>query len=204
MEVSRVVLEYVRALVWPLIALTAFLSVRKELPQLFSRFRTGELKAAGVQMRVELAEVNAQIASGSVALSGARSLEAETEMRARFNEFFAQMGSMREMSAPANLVLWSFVALLRTVHNVAGRLGVSATEEEQAAPGFRGTHYIEMSKLVRDGVIGPNVLEAMNQLDDIYDRAVKDSGTVDADSALLFRQTAMALGEAVVMASLRR
>ncbi|BCB90682.1 hypothetical protein [Phytohabitans suffuscus] len=203
MDVARVVLEYVKVLIWPAVVLVGILLIKRQLPSLLSRFRAGEVSAAGMQMRIELAEVTAQVVSGEIERSGPDSKQAELEVRAKFNEFFTQGRFNTRRSGPANLVIFSFMAFLQTVATVAARLGLNTTDEERAKPGFRGTHEVELAKLVKSEVIGPNVGRAMERLGQIYGKVVEDSSVVDEISALEFRQTAMALGEAVVMGSLR-
>jgi hypothetical protein len=200
--VAQLVLDYVRVLVWPLVVVVIVLSLRRQLPGIFSRFRTGEISAAGFQLKVELAEATAQVTAARAEIPvspNADQVEAVKIVEKEFESFFDQVPRpFPDMPPNASNVIWSFLALVKTVTTAAKLLDIAATTAEANEPGSRGTHVIELERLVDIGVVGPHAKQAMDRLGKIFGKTAREPESIDLDMASMFRQTAMAMGEVIV------
>jgi hypothetical protein len=207
MTIAQLVLDYIRVLAWPTVALAVFWRLRKvvaatikeQLPGLLGRMNQGEINVAGLRMMVQLSEVNEQLSSEAAEVSEPVKNDVESSVRASFNGSAALDNPIPgRFPDPAWDVARSFVTLLDVVERAATDMGFSCTIEEANRPESGASYVLARRFLVDKGVISPVLLSTLKAVERIYDDSVKTPEMVSAQDARVFRKSVTRLGERIL------
>ena len=204
MTVSALILDYIRVLAWPCLALTTLLILRPHISDLFGRMRTGEVDALGVKLRIDLAEAHQAVEVERRDLTSPESDDAIRLVREEFDHLFEDVDRpLADLPHPQSAVVRAFIGLLGTVGKSAEMLGVSATKAEANEPGSGGSYQIDLKRLKDAGVVDRRLAEAIARLESVYERQARGEVKVDQDMALLYTQTAVATSQVIAASTLQ-
>ena len=204
MTIALLILDYIRVLVWPCLALITLLILRPHISDLFGRMRGGEVEALGVKLRIDLADAREAIEIERKSLTPPESDDAMRLVREEFDHLFKDVNRpFADLPQPQSAVVRAFLGLVGTVGKSAELLGVNAARAEANEPGSGGSYPIDLKRLKDAGVVNSRLAEAIVRLESVYDRQARGEVAVDQDTALLYTQTAVATSQAIAASTMQ-
>src|SRR5665647_1762563 len=116
MTVAAMILDYIKVLAWPSLALTALFMLRPHISDLFDRMRAGEVDALGIKLRVDLAEASQAVEVERRELTSSESDNAMRLVRAEFDHLFEDVDKpFADLPQPQSAVIRAYLGLIGTV-----------------------------------------------------------------------------------------
>lgn len=166
MSVANLVLEYLRATIWPLAMIFSLMLFRKELQSIVQRLVEGEIDAAGIRMRFSLNEL--QTARAELRKADDGSPEQSTlgdDVRARIHLEAASILDLQINHISGDhfsRVSQAFIGLISVVTDLCDKFDV------ELPPHPKGTYAAALRELVRLGALPASVMDASMRLEKIY------------------------------------
>jgi len=196
MDTAQLVLDYLRVIVWPAVALVVLFMVRGHIGSLFARMDTGEVDALGVKLRLKLREARRVVESDQKSFRPEESSGALDLVRTEFNKFFEDVDRpMGDMPQPQAAIVRAYLGLISTVNKSADLLGLAATREEANSGG--GSHRVEVSRLRKAGIVDDDLAEFLDLLDDGYAALGTRPATIDKRIAKDYTEMAIEVAQSV-------
>gem|GEM_PF-4230393 len=168
-DTAAMVLAYFKVLVWPCVVLALALIFRGQLTGAIKRISSGSIRAAGVELAVELGKARDSVQASDGAKPEATVRlddtvdrnEVEAAVRRMLDDVRLAEYESRERGW-GNDVIATFVSFTRFITDLEDKEFITP------APGYVGRYTAVVAALRSNGIVDPKLLDAIKRLERVY------------------------------------